>query len=305
MPQHDSDHRSDRERAEILNRYAQRLVHRGGERELHWYRRAAQADPTWAAPWFNLGLVHKYRGEWAESLQANRAALERQDDHGGACWNLGIAATALHDWNSAREAWRRYGLALPAGDGPIDAQLGAVAIRLDPEDGGEVVWADRIDPARARILNVPLPGSGHRYRDIVLHDGSVQATRKVEGREYPVFNALGLWQASAYATFEALIETAAPETLAALVERVREGQGENAGQVEDWTHTVRYLCQACSEGEQDHEHPQAPAAHTRFQLGIAATDEAWLRGVLDDWLGQHPQARLLEFGRAFPADVTP
>ncbi|MGO1001658.1 hypothetical protein [Lysobacter sp. CA196] len=282
---------------------------------MHWYRRAAQADPTWAAPWFNLGLAHKYRGEWAESLQANRAALERQGDHGGARWNLGIAATALSDWSSARKAWRTYGIALPEGDGPIDAQLGASAIRLDPSNNGEVVWADRIDPARARILNVPLPGSGHRYGDIVLHDGAVQGTRKVQGQEYPVFNALGLWQASAYATFEALIETAAPETLAALVERVREGNGESGGQVEDWTHTVRYLCQACSyqagshqacsDGDHEHRDSAEPTSHTRFHLGIAATDEAWLRGVLDDWLGRHPQARLLEFGRAFPADVTP
>ncbi|WP_408952942.1 hypothetical protein [Lysobacter sp. Hz 25] len=298
-------HRSDRERSEILNRYAQRLVHRGGERELHWYRRAAQADPSWAAPWFNIGLAHKYRGEWAESLQANRAALERQGDHAGACWNLGIAATALSDWSSTREAWRKYGVGLPEGEGPIEAGLGAMVLRVDLDDSGEAVWAERIDPARARILNVPLPGSGHRYADIVLHDGAMQGTRKVEGREYPVFNALGLWQASAYATYEALIETPAPETLAALVERVREGQGESKGQVEDWTHSVRYLCKACAEGDHDHDDSAEPIPHTHFQLGIAATDEAWLRGVLDDWLGAHPQARLLEFGRVFPADVTP
>lgn len=305
MPKRHRDPRSDRERSEILNRYAQRLVLRGGERELHWYRLAAQADPTWAAPWFNLGLAHKYRSEWAESLQANRAALERQGDHAGACWNLGIAATALSDWSSAREAWRKYGVSLSEGEGPIEAELGAVGLRIDLDGSSEVVWGARIDPARARILNVPLPDSGHRYRDIVLHDGAVQGTRKLEGREYPVFNALALWQASPYATFEALIETTAPDTLAALVERVHEGQGENGGQVEDWTHTVRYLCQACSEGGQAHEHPQQPAPHTRFHLGIAATDETWLRGVLDDWLGAHPQARLLEFSRAFPADVTP
>jgi hypothetical protein len=54
---------------------------------------------------------------------------------------------------------------------------------LNPSDDGEIVWARRMDPVRARINNILLTDSGCRYGDIVLHDRSWQAERKVLGCE--------------------------------------------------------------------------------------------------------------------------
>ncbi|MGH8081115.1 MAG: hypothetical protein ACREP7_11100, partial [Lysobacter sp.] len=255
-----------------------------------------------AAPWFNIGLVHKYRGEWEASLQANRAALERDATHEGACWNLGIAATALHDWPSAREAWKRYRIDLPEGEGPIDIDFGMAALRLHLDGSGEVVWCDRIDPARGRIRNVPFPASGHRYADIVLHDGASNGKRRIGDREYMVFDELMLWQASPYSTFEACIVTPQPELLATLAERIHRG----GGQIEDWTESVRYICKACSEGDPDraHDHPVADADGDARQLGLAAVEESMLRAAINDWLGEHPEAQLVEFRAALVAGVT-
>ena len=50
---------------------AQRLNERGRElAEKGWfveaeeaYRAAAKAKPQWSVPWYNLGLLHKYRGK--------------------------------------------------------------------------------------------------------------------------------------------------------------------------------------------------------------------------------------------------
>ncbi|MBT2747415.1 MULTISPECIES: tetratricopeptide repeat protein [unclassified Lysobacter] len=295
--------RSARERADLINTYANRLSHRGDEaRALNWYEQATQADPAWAAPWFNIGLVHKYRGEWAQSLAANRQALERDGGHQGACWNLGIAATALHDWPSAREAWRRYGIPLPEGEGPIETQGSLGAVRIDPEGNAEVVWCDRIDPARGRIRNVPFPGSGHRYADIVLHDGAANGRRRIGENEYPVFDELELWRASPYSTFEAWIATPAPELLSTLAERIHRGDG----QIEDWTQSVRYICAACSQGDpvQAHDHPVVDDSSDTRWIGLAAVEETMVRAAIDDWLGEHPEASLVEFRCSLAAGVT-
>ena len=295
--------RNARERAELLNEYGHRLGARGDdERALSFYAQAAQADPAWAAPWFNIGLLHKYFGDWAQSLRANREALLRESGHQGACWNLGIAATALRDWRSAREAWQRYGLPVEPGEDALEIDCGLAPVRLDPDGRGEVVWCDRLDPARARIRNVPLPDSGPRHADIVLNDGAPTATRRIGEREYAVFDQRELWQASPYATFEAWIEPSQPDSLPALAERAP----REHGQAQDGTDSVPHVCRACPRGDPDggHDHPplepDGDAAGARW-VGLAATDEAAARAILDDWPHAPPAARLLQFRPAVPA----
>ncbi|GAT86901.1 hypothetical protein CVCC1112_1560 [Paenarthrobacter nicotinovorans] len=79
--------------------------------------------------WFEAGLLSKARANWAESVERNQRALDlftERDaiEFGGAspaAWNLGIAATALGDWATARRAWAAYGLAgFDGEDGPLE-----------------------------------------------------------------------------------------------------------------------------------------------------------------------------------------
>jgi tetratricopeptide (TPR) repeat protein len=157
---------------------------------LEAYAQASAIHPGWAVPWYNTGLIHKYRGEWAASLQANARAVQCEPGNEGALWNLGIAATALGDWTTARRAWRQYGIGIPEGEGPVDYFVGLTPIRVHGDEGTEVVWADRIDPARAILRNVPTPACGHRYGDLVLHDGAPNGYRLRGEREMAVFDAL-------------------------------------------------------------------------------------------------------------------
>ncbi|HEY3231856.1 MAG TPA: hypothetical protein VGJ87_21680, partial [Roseiflexaceae bacterium] len=71
------------------------------------YREAIARAPDWSVPAYNLGLLLKYQRRWPESLAANRRAAELAPDDEATWWNLGIAATALGDWTTAREAWAR------------------------------------------------------------------------------------------------------------------------------------------------------------------------------------------------------
>lgn len=165
------------------------------------YRAAIDGAPDWSVPYYDLGLLCKYEERWRESLEFNQRAADLDSDDEAAWWNLGIAATALGEWPEARRAWHACGISIPAGDGPLHLDYGSVPIRLDPDGDGEVVWANRFDPARARILSVPLPTSPFRWGDIVLHDGAPEGYRELHGRKVPVFNVLARLEPSPFRTF--------------------------------------------------------------------------------------------------------
>jgi len=259
------------------------------------YLRAIQRAPEWYIPWYNLGLVYKVQRRWADSARCNLRAAELAPDDGDVWWNLGIAATALRDWALARRAWRGCGLELPDGDGPPHADYGPVPIRINPETSGEVLWCDRIDPARAIIRNVPLPGSGHAEGDTVLHDGQPNGYRMLAGRQLPVFDALEVLERSGRVTVEAWVEAPGPEDVEAL-EALAEARGIA---LEDWTRTIRRICRQCSEGVPHETHAYvedeaewAPARH----LGTAPAAASDVRRLLEDWVRDGFGRRLVGVG---------
>ena len=165
----------------------------------------AKAHPGDAQYRYMLGLAAKYRMDWALSLQANLAAIACAPEFDEAAhWNAAIAATALHDWQTARQLWAACGIPLPEGEGEgeIETDFGTAVLRLNPWADGECVYARRIDPCRSRIINVPLPESGYRMGDIVLHDGASTGRRADgQGGEVLVFNALERWRQYKAAAF--------------------------------------------------------------------------------------------------------
>jgi tetratricopeptide (TPR) repeat protein len=266
------------------------------------YALAIALRPDWAAPWYNTGLVHKYNGQWQASFDANLRAhtLDPRDE--AACWNLGIAATALGDWSTARRAWKDYGIAVPDGEGPVDYYIGLTPIRVGGREGApEVVWADRIDPARAIVRNVPTPACGRRYGDLVLHDGAPNGYRMLDGQERAVFDELDVIAASDYATYEAVVEGAPAEEVEAFAK-----ESDDLGiPAENWTESVRMLCKACSEGRPHegggHNHPpRQPSLRGEIRLGIAARDGAAARQRVETWARRLGGAALIEFNCVLP-----
>jgi hypothetical protein len=240
--------------------------------------------------------------------------MELVDDpvNGPEAWNLGIAATALGDWATARRAWTAFGVTVPEGaaDEPINGNFGAAPIRLNPEprfaepplllDGQqyqpEVVWATRLCPARARIDNVPLPDSGHRHGDVVLHDGDPVGERRYGDSVRSVFNEIALLERGRYPTLSTVIDRIADDQLDSL-----HGLFAQRGfAVEAWTQNTQRLCKACSEGAVDahHDHPSDTRAQPdTLTLGIAAA-AVEAETMLDNWL----QARGLNRGPVLPVD---
>ena len=254
------------------------------------YRRAAEAAPGWSAPWFNLGLICKILRRWEESAQYNERALRCEPVAEEAFWNLGIAATALGDWARAREAWRGYGIEIPDGEGPLNLDWGAVPIRLNPDGDGEVVWCDRLDPARALIRNVPRKESGFREGDVVLHDGEPRGQRKLNGEFVDVFDALQLLERSPRETFEARVRAGTQADIDAL-----EHIGERSGVVvEDWSRTIRNLCKKCSEGVPHEAHAyEAPPWDADHRIGLSAKSQDQASRVLLEWASSAPSREVL------------
>lgn len=290
-------------RASRLNQQGNDWADQGQDAQaLAAYAQAARAQPRWATPWFNMGLVHKYRGEWAASLHANQQALMREPAHEGALWNAGIAATALGQWPVARQMWQRYGIALANGDGPPAFAAPALTpIRVNPRAAPEVLWADRIDPARAIIRSIPTPDAQRRYGDCLLHDGAPNGWRRHNGQDLAVLDELQVLQPSAYSTWELRLTGLPPEDAPALVQRLVDADLP----AEDWSAGLRLLCRACSEGRPDehpgHTHPpQAAEPPGTHRLGLALLDPPAQIPLLQALLAAHAGAQVQQLRCLWP-----
>lgn len=260
-------------------------------RAIRFYQLASCVEPRWSVPWYNLGFQAKYSGRWRDSLRFNRRAVELNANDEGALWNMGIAATALRDWDEARRAWKGFGIDLVEGDGEVSIPPVTACVRLDPNHAGEVVWGKRLDPARILVLNIPLPASGRRYRDVILNDGAPNGTRDRNGTQVPVFDELEVWQPSCYSTFQATLNIPSPEAEEKLGD-VCEARGVG---LEDWS-TIRMLCAECSLGNpQPHEckATAAPEDGTK-RFGFAAKSRDELESLLINWASNVPSADYLD-----------
>lgn len=271
----------------------------------------AQA-PDQASLHYMHGLASKYLRDWAPSLRHNLRALalydDGDDDAEAARWNAGIAATALGDWAEARRQWAACGIDLPSGRGAIDANFGVASVRLAPWREGETVFARRIDPVRARIIAVPLPDSGFRYGDIVLHDGAATGERRFHQSRVPVFNAMQRLETSPFATFALFVRCPRREDIEALVEARVPG----IGFIEDWTDSIVHLCLRCSygapHGGDAHAHEDAPRDwRPERNLGVAAQSRHSVLRLVERWKAGGPGRRLdaIERRDAAPSDPPP
>lgn len=256
------------------------------------FRRAAKTVPSWSVPWYELGLLCKYQSRWPESLEFNRQAAELDPADEAAWWNMGIAATAIADWESARRAWRSCGISIPEGPGPPNENYGIVPIRLSPGDVGEVVWARRIDPARARILNVPLPTTTYQWGDLVLHDGASAGYRVLEGREVPVFNVLEVLEPSGLAKF--VLELASSS--GAAVTKLEQIAEERGGAAENWGASTNILCRECSLGTA-HVHSAGESRPAHPHCGVAALDDQHADEIINAWIAAVPDSDVVRWYR--------
>lgn len=262
--------------------------------------------PDSSFTWFHAGMLSKALGRWTESAVRNAKAVElftakdaeAFDGENPAAWNLGIAATALGDWVQARQAWHVYGIDVGDGTGPIDEDFGMGPVRINPDPAmphqvvptlgsTEVVWCWRRSPAHGVIASVPLPESGHRFRDVLLHDGQPRGSRTMNGRELAVLDELSRLEDSGLTTWQAYIVGATSDDLEALSDLV----GQRGLGVDEWS-GIRMLCAECSLGSPDTGHSHEPVREDATRLGLAGGEDE-LRQAIDEWLDARRHVVLL------------
>jgi hypothetical protein len=246
------------------------------------YAAVAPLLEDWAAKaiWFDAALCYLLLRDWPRARDLGSEAVRFVERGKGepAYWNLGTAATALRDWDLARDAWEGFGMAPLPGNGPIDIDGGPTCIRLTV---GEVVWATRIDPVRARVRSVPFDPS-RRFGEIVLHGGAPNGERLVGEDTYPVFDEIELFEPSEVATLSVLVTAARPDDLETLEKAFHE-QGYG---LEILASRVN-LCSCCSQSSIRRERGIFDGDQQLF-LGAPEPDA---RSLLDSWVHQDPDAR--------------
>jgi hypothetical protein len=229
---------------------------------------AAQSAPDEATTrrlWFDAALAYKFLRDWPRALELGRTAASTAERGVGdpAFWNLGIAATALHEWEVARDAWTGFGIVLTStsAEGEVREDFGMTPIRVDPDGRAEVVWAQRICPTRAIVRSVPMQ-TDRRFGDVILHDGAPNGYRVVGEHKYPVFDEIAVWQPSGIPTWTVVVDADAAGA-ADLVELfARHELGAEAAT------SMRPLCACCSTGEVEQQHTVAhPAEGQVYFLG--------------------------------------
>jgi len=248
----------------------------------------APEDPRVESWWYDAALAWKFLRDWPEAYRLGRhaAAHSAPGTQDPAFWNLGIAATILRDWATARAAWAGFGIELPPGDGPIDGNFGRACVRLRTDSGPEVVWVQRLCPTRARVISVPFDVS-RRYGEIIVHDGEPKGDRTVGERTFPVFDELVLFEPSQLPTLSVTVTAAEPADLEALGDLL-DAQGfgfEPLG-------NGQVLCRCCSEGSVTQE---STALRGTQRCLVAAPPEraheilhAWQRPESRMWTDLHP-----------------
>lgn len=249
------------------------------------YLAALELDVNDSRIHYNIGLIHKYRGQWRDSFKYNKRAFELYPDDDASRWNLAIAATALRDWKTARDVWKLCGMTIEGEEGPITDNFGTTPIRLNPDGEAEVVWAQRICPVRARIMSLPFPESGVAHGDVVLHDGAPVGSRlDSNGNEKAVFNMLEMFEPGGYSTYVVNAEADSKE----MVDELESLCEERRMVFEDWHASVNPMCRACSEGRphERHDHEiRARVWNPRRLIGIGARRTKDVEVVLEAWDG--------------------
>ncbi len=171
------------------------------------FGRALELDPGHGGWWFDLGLLHKWRGRFAEGVEANHRALAHQGPERASLWNLAICATGVGEGAVAQQAWSKLGVDSTTDDSTgmpfvdeLEPMLVRVLSRPSATDGTsamqtgvgfELVWVAPLSPCHGVVQSPTFRDAPIDFGDLVLWDGAPVAQHRLGGSApIPVFPLL-------------------------------------------------------------------------------------------------------------------
>lgn len=152
------------------------------------FAEALSIDPDNGHWWFDLGVLHKWRGRFQEGLDATLRARSRLGETKAVQWNVAICATALGDGDLAGGVWKALGMPVelqPSGM-PHVPGLPPMQVRVlakgpgtgpnatvpDASVGFELVWVAPLSPCHGVVQSATFREAPIDYGDVVLWDGA-------------------------------------------------------------------------------------------------------------------------------------
>lgn len=261
-----------------INR-ANALRHLGGDADAEAreaYDRALALEPDRGAWWFDLGVLHKWRGRYDEALECFEQARERGTDPRATAWNLAICATALGRGEAAAELWRRLGLpaeVTKSGGMPHVAGMPPVQVRVPTRGPGtgaessvpdravtfELVWVAPLSPCHGVVQTPPFRDAPVDYGDVVLWDGAPVGVGPDGTPRFPLLTRLRAGDEHRFRFVGLQQKTGDVERLAA----------ELPEDVRLFVHRerVEHVCPRCASGEALQKHRHEPPEEHRIVYG--------------------------------------
>jgi tetratricopeptide (TPR) repeat protein len=242
------------------------------------YRAALTLDPERGTWWFNLGLLHKARGEWSEAFAANERARPALGDDKRLLWNQAISATALGRGQDAAAALRKLGHAaqvaasgMPYVEGlpPVQVRVATVGSGLGPAAalpdqavGLELLWVTPISPCHGVVSSAAQREAPVDFGDVVLWDAIPVGVGEHEGKPVPRFPLLALLRRGDERRFRFVALQQAEGEAAALA-----GALPHGAQLFIHHERVELLCARCASGESMRKHRHERPEEHRLAYG--------------------------------------
>lgn len=241
-------------------------------------RKLVKEQPAWVTPNYWLAKVYKQRREWKPCLHYSQRAVECEPQE-WECWEwMGLAAAALGRWPTARKAWMKLGYPYSIQEGISEPQLGGIVVCLNEKTRPEIVWANRLDPARARLESVPQPSSGYHHQDILLIERAEHVHHILGTHKIPVFRVIERLKHSRIPTFSVELHTqenAEVQLLAHLCHRQRIG-------FDNWSMANRQMSFRRNDELNYYKVNQEEAGPTTL-IGLAGRKKVVLHKLLQEW----------------------
>lgn len=244
-------------------------------RALEALTRATQLAPANGGFWFDLGVLHKWRGRFQPAYECFLRAQSRLGDTRAVLVNLAVSATAIGDGDVAGLCFKKLGFPVslnPQSGAPVVEGLPALNVRVLSRGAGygfegavpdraaafELVQVLPISPCHGVVASATFRDAPIDFGDTVLFD-AMPVARTSEGPVFPLlevlrrgderrFRFVGLQHASG--DVEAL-HAALPEGTVIVVHREQ----------------VEMICPHCASGDAWKKHEHAPAEEHRIVYG--------------------------------------
>ncbi|MEL6275103.1 MAG: tetratricopeptide repeat protein [Bacteroidota bacterium] len=238
------------------------------------YKKVIRLAPDFPDAYCALGRLYRKRKEWKPAFHYWKKAIGLDADNREGWWQLGLAAVALKKMNVARSVWNKFGY----GKMDVSAPFG---LHLTHEDGYEILWMQALDPGRCRILSIPHPVSGLRYRQTMLYDRrAMKGTNVVSRRRVPIFQAVDSLKNSPYQTYSCLLHTGAESDVQQL-ERLAFEAGLG---FEVWSNASRAIALQHQDAFPEYYQDIVPRPDQGNTLiALAAIHPAEVERVLNNW----------------------